>query len=244
MKLHILSDLHCEFADFAPPVLDCDVVVLAGDIHVKSRGARWASESFKTPVLYVMGNHEHYGGNLDRTYAKLLASATEHVHILENQVWEHRGVQFLCATGWTSFGSTGDVGAAAWCARDTMNDFRTISVGDQFRRLRPDDLIARNRATKAWLEEQLSRPFQGKRVVVSHHAPLMQFVTDQGANPHLRAAYGNDWDSLMCFDIDLWIFGHTHKAIDEYVNGIRFISNPRGYPSEQTGFRPELVVNV
>ena len=30
MKLHILSDLHCEFADFVPPVVDCDVVVLAG----------------------------------------------------------------------------------------------------------------------------------------------------------------------------------------------------------------------
>ena len=24
MKLHILSDLHCEFADFVPPVVDCE----------------------------------------------------------------------------------------------------------------------------------------------------------------------------------------------------------------------------
>ena len=40
MKLHVLSDLHCEFADFVPPVVDCDVVVLAGDIHVKSRGGQ------------------------------------------------------------------------------------------------------------------------------------------------------------------------------------------------------------
>jgi hypothetical protein len=32
MKLHILSDLHTEFAAFAPPETDADAVILAGDI--------------------------------------------------------------------------------------------------------------------------------------------------------------------------------------------------------------------
>jgi len=32
MKIHVLSDLHTEFADFVPPETDADVVVLAGDI--------------------------------------------------------------------------------------------------------------------------------------------------------------------------------------------------------------------
>ncbi|WP_313326065.1 metallophosphoesterase family protein [Pseudomonas qingdaonensis] len=244
MKLHILSDLHCEFADFVPPAVDCDVVVLAGDIHIKARGARWANLSFSTPVLYVMGNHEHYGGNLDRTYSKLVAATDEHVHVLENQVWEHDGVQFLCATGWTSLGSTGDVVAASWCARSTMTDYRAIRVGDQYRRLRPGDVIEKNRQTEEWLGAQLSQPFHGKRVVITHHAPLMQFVNDEGDSPHLRAAYGNSWERMLCFDIDLWVFGHTHTAVDQRVNGIRFVSNPRGYPSEETGFRPELVINV
>lgn len=244
MKLHILSDLHCEFADFVPPVVDCDVVVLAGDIHVKSRGARWASLTFSTPVIYAMGNHEHYSGNIDRTHSKLLDAAEAHVHVLENQVLEHRDVQFLCATGWTSLAATGDPVAASWCARNSLNDFRAIRVGEQYRRLRPDDLIARNRETKEWLEGQLSLPFNGKRVVVTHYPPLMKFVSDQGADPHLRAAYGNNWDGLMDFKIDLWIFGHTHEAVDEVVNGVRFVSNPRGYPTEETGFRPDLVVSV
>ena len=31
MKLHILSDLHIEFADFVPPETDADAVILAGD---------------------------------------------------------------------------------------------------------------------------------------------------------------------------------------------------------------------
>jgi hypothetical protein len=31
MKLHILSDLHTESTDFAPPATDADDVILAGD---------------------------------------------------------------------------------------------------------------------------------------------------------------------------------------------------------------------
>ena len=34
MKIHILCDLHVEFGNFVPPVVEADVVVLAGDFHV------------------------------------------------------------------------------------------------------------------------------------------------------------------------------------------------------------------
>ncbi len=34
MKLHVLSDIHTEFADFSPPGTDADVGVLAGAIGV------------------------------------------------------------------------------------------------------------------------------------------------------------------------------------------------------------------
>ena len=42
MKIRILSDLHLEFQDWTPPESDADVVVLAGDIHVGTRGIDWA----------------------------------------------------------------------------------------------------------------------------------------------------------------------------------------------------------
>ena len=32
MRIHLLSDLHNEFSPFAPEPLECDVVILAGDI--------------------------------------------------------------------------------------------------------------------------------------------------------------------------------------------------------------------
>ena len=67
MRIHLLSDLHNEFSSFVPVLLDCDLVILAGDIDLKSRGVEWAKKTFSVPVLYVPGNHEFYGGHLTHT---------------------------------------------------------------------------------------------------------------------------------------------------------------------------------
>ena len=64
MRLHIFSDLHLEFAPLEPPDTGADVVILAGDIHLQTRGVGWAAETFRRPVIYVPGNHEYYGGPL------------------------------------------------------------------------------------------------------------------------------------------------------------------------------------
>lgn len=51
MRIHLLSDLHNEFRVFTPQALDADVVILAGDIDVKTRGVAWAKQTFSGPVL-------------------------------------------------------------------------------------------------------------------------------------------------------------------------------------------------
>jgi predicted phosphodiesterase len=40
MRIHILSDLHLEFAPFQLVQLDADVIVLAGDIHTGANGCQ------------------------------------------------------------------------------------------------------------------------------------------------------------------------------------------------------------
>ena len=242
MRIQIYSDLHNEFAPFEPPAADADIVVLAGDIDVQSRGVKWANEAFSCPVIYVCGNHEFYKGHIDHTLRKMREVAAPHVYVLENQVWICNQTRVLCATAWTDFSSTGNVVAATQTALDLMNDFRVIRIDENFRRLRPADLVSRNHASHDWLAKELDKPFGGKTIVVTHHAPVPEVIGDKH-DGHLSAAYANNWRGLLD-KADLWIFGHTHRSIDITVGRCRVISNPRGYPNEKTGFDPGLVVSL
>ncbi len=72
MRIHILSDLHLEFAPFFPSPVDADVVVLAGDTHTGRNGIKWALQAFPDrPVIYVLGNHEFYGQKIPKLVSEL-----------------------------------------------------------------------------------------------------------------------------------------------------------------------------
>lgn len=242
MRIQVFSDLHLEFSNFEPAKGNADLVILAGDIATKTRGVRWANEAFMCPVLYVPGNHEFYGGHIDRTLTKMRDQAAPHVHVMENQSFIWQQIRFLGTTGWTDFTSTGNQVAASRLAWDCMNDFRGIRADASYRRLRPDDVIQRNHVARQWLGEELSKPFPGKTVVITHHAPT-NLVAGDKHDGHLNAAYSNEWPSLIEMS-DAWVFGQTHRAIDVMLGGCRVLSNPRGYPKEDTGFQPGMEIEI
>lgn len=126
MKLQIYSDLHLEFARFEPTSTEANVVILAGDIDIKTRGVKWANEKFQTPVIYVCGNHEYYRGHIEHTLRKMKDAASPHVHVLENEALILNQTRFLVTTGWTDYSSTGDIAAAKSIAWEWMNDFTVI----------------------------------------------------------------------------------------------------------------------
>jgi 3',5'-cyclic AMP phosphodiesterase CpdA len=245
MRIHLLSDLHNEFEPFTPEPLDCDVVILAGDIDLKARGVEWAKQSFSVPVLYVPGNHEFYGGHLAHTLEKLRAAQDDRVRVLDRDEVILAGVRFLGAIMWTDFAATGNPHIAAFSAQNALNDFRQIRA-ENYRRIRPADLIALAVKTKDWLRDRLSEPFDGPTVVITHHAPTLRSLQDNPhAGTHLDAAFANRWEDLMCSDqVALWVHGHSHTAVDYEVAGTRVVSNPRGYPGEETGFCPDLIIEV
>ncbi|MDC6379917.1 metallophosphoesterase family protein [Pseudomonas graminis] len=242
MKIQIYSDLHLEFSEFVPSPIDADLVILAGDIGVQAKGVKWANEAFQCPAIYVCGNHEFYKGHIDGALRKMRDAAAAHVHILENESFVWQQTRFLGATAWTDFSSTGDLVAATSMAREWMNDFRVIRADASYRRLRPDDLVTRNQVARAWLAEELAKPFDGKTVVITHHAPTPTVGGDKH-DGHLNAAYSNDWPELIA-QADFWIFGHTHQAVDTTLSGCRILSNPRGYPGEETGFRADFEIEI
>ena len=251
MKIQLLSDLHLEFADYLPLQLGADVVVLAGDVHTKGRGVAWALKHFEVPVVYVPGNHEYYSGSLGRTLDKMRkAAAGTHVHVLDRNVVELAGVRFIGATLWTDYRLTGNQPLAEWDARQNLQDFRLIR-DEHFTKVRPEGILQRHAKDRFFIEEQLNTPFEGKTVVVSHHAPCELSITERfrrdAKNVHLNASYASRLDHLLGADrVALWVHGHTHDSLDYEVYGTRVVCNPRGYAPKDTNpdFQPSLLLDV
>jgi len=251
MRIHLLSDLHVEIHPFTPTPTDADVVVLAGDIHSEGRTAEWALDTFSIPVVLVAGNHDFYGTEIESTqkkFARIAANSQGRLHFLENQSVIINGVRFLGATAWTDFRFGGNVPLAKFDADRTMNDYRAIRKGTSHRRLRPDDTEAYACATRTWLENTLSTPFDGPTVLVTHHPITAHPLDTRRAPTPLDAAFYNAWEHLFFEPFhapDLVIHGHTHFSVDTWpTEDTRVISNPRGYPGERTGFDEGLVVIV
>lgn len=245
MRIHLLSDLHNEFDLFEPEVHDADVVILAGDIDLKTRGVEWAKKAFTCPVLFVPGNHEFYGGHLTRTLEKMRAASNDQVRVLDRDAAVIGGVRFLGATMWTDFAATGNPPIAAFSAQNALNDFKQIRT-EGYRRIRPADLIKESSKAREWLKAQLAEPHDGHTVVITHHAPTLESLKDEPrAGTDLDAAFANHWPDLMGgYRVALWVHGHVHTATDYLVDGTRVLANPRGYPGEETGFNANLVVSL
>lgn len=230
MKIQFFSDIHLEFGHFEIPRTDADVIVAAGDIGVGLQGIEWLKR-FDRPVIYVAGNHEFYGGDLVHTRAAIAqATSDSRIRFLENASAEISGVRFLGATLWTDY-RNGDQSVMRH-ARHQMNDFLQIRCAS--RDLTPEQIYDINWESRFWLARELDRPFTGKTVVVTHHAPSgLSWPYDE--NSDFRATYCNDLDDFFVrYDIDVWIHGHVHYVADYQQEGTRVLCNPRGYTGYQT----------
>jgi Icc-related predicted phosphoesterase len=247
LKIHILCDLHVEFGNFDPPDVGADVVVLAGDVHVKTRGLQWIFEQkFEIPVLYVLGNHEFYREKFPGLIDKLKMDAQgTHVHVLENDAIEIGGYWFYGCTLWSDMDLLGNEHVSSIVAAETMNDYRLIRLSKTYRRLSPSDTKAWHARSVRKLREFLVKRDPSRTIVVTHHAPSIQSIVDRyRADPVSAAFASNLEDFILDHQPRLWIHGHTHESFDYEIGKTRVVCNPRGYASieENKKFRPDYTI--
>lgn len=259
MRLLILSDLHLEVWREHLPRIDAsvskpDIVILAGDIHTKSRAPAWAAQNFPSlPVLYVAGNHEFYGEAIDKIGDAIREQCKiyPNIHYLDCEEYLHSAVRFLGVTLWTDFSLFGtDRKPDAMIEANTvMNDYQRIRVAEAgYRKLRPQDTTRLHNEQREWLETKLNESFAGHTVVVSHMAPSMRSVAAEYATDPVSAAFASNLDDLVA-KADLWIHGHTHTSFDYQIDRCRVISNPLGYMTrgggaENANFDPDFVIEL
>ena len=229
MKIQFFYYIHLEFGAFNVSGSDADVIIAAGDIGVGLQGINWLRELDK-PTIYVAGNHEYYGGDIVHTRVAIAEmTASSKVHFLENKAIEINGVRFLGATLWTDYLDGDD--QVMNDAKRNMNDYRQIRCAS--RELTPEQLYDINWESRFWITRELDRPFDGKTVVVTHHAPTMRSWPPASA-ANYSATYCNRLDDLISrYDIDIWFHGHVHAAMDYKIDNTRVLCNPRGYNGYQ-----------
>ena len=247
MKIYVLSDLHLEFTDFQPPKTNADVIVLAGDIHVGTEGVKWAQQTFSgKPVIYVPGNHEYYGYNLQQTLDEIKSlSADTQIHVLEKNQVVINGIEFLGCTLWTDFNLTGRAQSSKNLATRYINDYEVITYGTRNRNLTTRDTTHMHSCSVQWLRKQF-REKEYKRVIVTHHAPCQNSLPSVFTDRGLYAAYASNLEKLISeASAEFWLHGHIHASSDYVINGTRIVCNPRGYAEGANNqFVDDLIIEI
>ncbi len=219
------------------PSVGEDVVVLAGDIATGLGGIQWAKRGISDrPVIYVLGNHEFYGG---RDFDRFVDRAREEcagsqVHLLEQDAISIRGYEILGCTLWTDFRLHGAELADDAAADAAVNMADYSEIRRRGRRLSVRDVIERCQQSRQWLDTRISAATEPV-LVVTHHAPSARTLNPRFLGQMSNAAFHNAFDDLFRPPVRVWFHGHHHFSVSETVNSIPLLSNQRGYPGEQVG---------
>ncbi len=94
--------------------------------------------------------------------------------------------------------------------------------------MEPQDTLNDHLASRAWLADELERPFDGLTVVITHHAPHVLSIHPRHAGSALNAGFASDLTRLL-HKADLWLHGHVHDSFDYRIGKCRVVANPAGY---------------
>ncbi|SEE70635.1 Calcineurin-like phosphoesterase [Burkholderia sp. WP9] len=236
MRVQIASDLHLDvlenrgFDDLPLQVAtDADVLVLAGDVHCGTHAVDYF-EHWPVPVVYVSGNHEAFGLPYASVVEALrVRSAGTQVRYLERQSVVIGGVRFLGACLWTDYELYSTRDSSMDYARAHMSDHSAIWLTDT-ERFSPEHAFIEHKGAVDWLTRQLSIPFPGKTVVVTHHGVSPDSIHPRFLDHPINPGFLSDLRNLLG-QANLWIHGHVHDSFDYHHGASRVVANPRGYPA-------------
>lgn len=268
-RIAVASDLHIEFdregapeapfeaeaghprdgPDLAAVRGEVDLLILAGDIDLDTAGIAYADEAARflgVPVVYVMGNHEAYHGDLDavlESCRREAAGTGGRVLFLENDAATVAGVRVLGCTLWTDYALNGNAAAGMQAAAAGLADHVLIRASG--RRFTPAHAFTRHTRSRGWLERELARPSAEPVVIATHHAPVRAAVEPRFEGSELSPAFVSDLEYLIdAHGPAAWVWGHTHYSVDTTLGDTRCVSAQRGYPGEYAEpgrFRPAVI---
>jgi Icc-related predicted phosphoesterase len=261
MKIFLASDLHFEFhndVDWLPPVPESDafdIIVLAGDIGTSSflgAGLRRFRKKFQDkPIVFVAGNHEHYGKNINRNIMDGIDIPD--LYFLENGRVDLMGYHFLGSTLWSNFDCMGEslrseAMKLAWKHVVDFISIRTAELSESNgvpKFITAEYMAALYQHARTWLITELKTVDPKQTVVVTHFPPSREFRHKQIPESPMSAYFqANCLDVIEQYQPAAWLYGHNHFSDTRLCGKTQVISNQYGYPSESTGYRGDLIITV
>jgi predicted phosphodiesterase len=240
MNFDLISDIHREtWQDFdwegQPTSQYC---IVAGDV---ARDRTLVLDTLKhlskfyLGVFYVDGNDEHkdYAEDLTTSYNELteLISPMENVIYLHDNVVVMNGIAILATNGWWSYDFDPSLDleqSVTWLQhKDKISQMAAIGINATAYR---DAGYMSNSVAKLQAYQDVK-----SIIIVTHTVPTPEIIKhdlqlvdswrfNSMGNSRIQDAIKEDCENK----IKLWCFGHYHRPVDTVIDGIRYVSNPRG----------------
>jgi len=186
-------------------------------------------------VFYVDGNDEHknYAEDLTTSYNELaeLIAPMENVIYLHDNVVVMNGIAILATNGWWSydFDPSLDLEQSVTWVQHKDKISQMAAIGINATAYRDAGYLANSVAKLQTYQDVKSI------IIVTHTVPTTEIIKhdlqlvdswrfNSMGNSRIQDAIKEDCENK----IKLWCFGHYHRPVDTVIDGIRYVSNPRG----------------
>lgn len=256
MKFHLMSDLHLEHAAMRRVPDIGDVLLLPGDITTayKLDLVLEVAHNYLVagkPVLMVPGNHEFYGWVLPTALRTIHCTLrAEGITLLHNRMVDLGGVRVFGATMWTDYLLLGEMAQAhqMQLAMSMMHDHRVIGMpapnGNRY--FTAGDALRMNQKSLRMLRTALSKPYEGKTLVMTHHGVHPKSIDAKYATDSCNSAFVSDLSAVIEeFAPEVMVHGHSHASAHYTLESQKLgrttlvQSNPRGYPLQERFYTPD-----
>lgn len=239
MKIKLVSDLHLEGSSFDSSQIAfdengnlVDVIILAGDIsvHPELLDRHTYNIPENIPVIYVPGNHEYECKIFNDVIPNIKKTLPfDNWYILNNETIIIGDTRFICATLWSDLMGNGDSlyeanYEQAQLILKTQKTFIRLDDGKKIP-FGVEHMLAEFKKSKEFIIKELSSPFSGKTVVVTHFAPHIQSTEKKYK---LSGYWASDLSDIMD-GVDIWCHGHIHSTSNYHIGKTKILANPRGH---------------
>lgn len=206
------------------------MLVIAGDTlplrdfdsYKQHRFFDWCADNYRETFL-VPGNHEYYRDDISKYPEAWRLKLRDNVVMYENTCVKVDDTDFILSTLWSH------IPMSKWLTlKKGMSDFTLIKYdGNPLTATTYNELHERD---LSFIKAAVSKSQAVHKVVVTHHVPSSLLVAPEFVGSNLECGFTVDLtDFIASSDIDLWVYGHSHRSIEKFIGKTRMASNQVGY---------------